>query len=107
MNPDGPALLLEMIEALRQPNLNDSDLVKVFEPRLNMLVAGLVPAPPAIGRKLLAIHGWLEILRQPGALQQYAGVGYARSFLLADCAVLECFLAGPPDAELPAGTSLN
>lgn len=99
MSPDGPAIVQEMIEVLRQNRLSDPDLAAAIEPRLNELVAGLAPAPPAVGRKLLAVRGWLDVLRRPGAVRHHGGVDYVRSFLLADCAVLDCLLAGPPDPD--------
>jgi hypothetical protein len=98
MSPDAPALVREMAEVLEHhPHLSGPDLAATLEPRLDQLVAGLAPSLAPIRRKLFAIRGWLHILRRPGALRHHGGQAYIRSFLLADCAALDCLLAGPPD----------
>jgi hypothetical protein len=98
MSPDARLLVDEMIEVLVQrPHLSSPDLAAALEPRLDQLVAGLAPSLAPIRRKLFAIRGWFPILRRPGALQPHGGMAYVRSFLFADCFLLDCLLAGPPD----------
>ncbi len=100
MSPDARALVREIADVLEhQPHLSGPDLAATLEPRLRQLVAGLAPSLPPIQRKLFAIRGWLHILRRAGALRHHGGTAYIRSFLLADCAVLDCLLAGPPDPD--------
>ena len=100
MSPDAPALVREMAEVLEhQPHLSGPDLAATLEPRLEQLVAGLAPSLAPIRRKLFAMRGWLHILRRPGAVRHHGGPAYIRSFLLADCAALDCLLAGPPDPD--------
>lgn len=82
-------------------HMGGPDLAAALEPRLNRLVVELAPFIPPVRSKLFGLRGWLGVLRRPGALQHYGGTGYVRSFLLADCEILECYLAGPPDGEKP------
>jgi len=100
MSPDAPALLRDMAEVLeQQPNLRGPELAATLEPRLDQLVASVAPSLAPIRRKLFAMRGWLQVLRRPDAARHHGGMAYIRSFLLADCAVLECLLAGPPDPD--------
>jgi hypothetical protein len=100
MSPDAPALVREMTEVLEhQPHLRGPALAGTLEPRLDQLVASLAPSMEPIRRKLFSIRGWLHVLRRPDAARQHGGMAYIRSFLLADCAVLDCLLAGPPDPD--------
>ncbi len=100
MSPDAPALVREMAEVLEhQAHLRGPELAATLEPRLNQLVASLAPSRAPIRRKLFAIRGWLHVLRRPDAARHHGGMAYVRSFLLADCAVLDCLLAGPPDPD--------
>jgi hypothetical protein len=108
MSPDARTLVLEMTEVLEhQPNLSAPYLAATLEPRLDQLVAGLAPSLPPIRRKLIAIRGWLYMLRRPATLQRHGGPACIRSVLLADCAVLDCLLAGPPDPDPDDATDLG
>jgi len=82
-------------------HMGGPDLAAALEPRLNRLAVELAPFIPPVRSKLFGLRGWLGVLRRPGALQHYGETGYVRSFLLADCEILECYLAGPPDGEKP------
>ena len=82
-------------------HMSGPDLAAALEPRLNRLVVELAPFVPPVQKKLLGLRGWLGVLRRPHALQHYGGPAFVRSFLVADCEVLECYLAGPPDWEEP------
>jgi hypothetical protein len=80
-------------------HMSGLELAASLEPRLNRLVVELAPLIPLVRSKLFGLRGWLGVLRRPDALQHYGGIGYVRSFLLADCEILECYLGGPPDSE--------
>jgi hypothetical protein len=100
MSPDAPALLHGMADVLEQQlYLKGPELAASLEPRLDQLVASVAPSAEPIRRKLFAMRGWLHVLRRPDAARRYGGLAYIRSFLLADCAALECLLAGPPDPD--------
>jgi hypothetical protein len=100
MSPDAPALLRDMAEVLeQQPHLGGPELAATLEPRLDQLVASVAPSLTPIRRRLFAIRGWLHVLRRPDAAWDHGGMASIRSFLLAECTVLECFLAGPPDPD--------
>ena len=100
MSPDAPALLRDMAEVLEhQPHLRGPELAATLEPRLDQLVASVAPSLGPIRRKLFAMRAWLHVLRRPDAARHHGGTAYIRSFLLADCAVLDCLLAGPPDPD--------
>lgn len=55
----------------------------------------------AITAKLLALREWVQIFEAPADLAQHGGTGTVRSLLLADCGVMYCYLAGPPDPAPP------
>ncbi|MGH7629857.1 MAG: hypothetical protein ACREOF_10845 [Gemmatimonadales bacterium] len=55
----------------------------------------------AIMAKLLALREWVQIFESPAELAQHGGTPTVRSLLLADCGVMYCYLAGPPDAAAP------
>ena len=100
MSPDAPTLLRDIAEVLEhQPHLRGPELAATIEPRLDQLVASIAPSLAPIRQKLFAMRGWLHALRRPEAIRHHGGLAYIRSFLLADCAVLECLLAGPPDPD--------
>jgi len=104
MSPDAPGLLRDMAAVLqREPHLRGPELAATLEPRLNQLVASVAPSLPPIRRKLFAMRRWLHVLRHPGAARHHGGLAHVRSFLLADCAVLDCLLAGPPDPDPDEG----
>ena len=98
-----PALVIhEMRDLLSHgEHMSGLNLAASLEPRLNRLLVELVPLIPPVRRKIFGLRGWLGVLRRPNALQHYGGTEYVRSFLLADCEILECLLAGPPDPEDP------
>jgi hypothetical protein len=100
ISPDAPALLHRMTDVLEhQLYLKGPELAASLEPRLDQLVASVAPSAAPIRRKLFAMRGWLHVLRRPDAARRHGGIAYIRSFLLADCAALECLLAGPPDPD--------
>lgn len=100
MSPDAPALVRDMADVLeQQPHLGGAELAATLEPRLNQLVASVAPSVAPIRRKLFSIRGWLHVLRRPGSTRRHGGMANIRSFLLADCAALDCLLAGPPDPD--------
>lgn len=53
----------------------------------------------AITAKLLALREWVQVFGSPAELAQHGGTATVRSLLLADCGVMYCYLAGPPDAS--------
>src|SRR5512135_1070728 len=90
-----PALVIQEMRDLLShgEHMSGLDLAASLEPRLNRLVVELVPLIPPVRNKLFGLRGWLGVLRRPNALQHYGGTGYVRSFLLADCEILECYMA--------------
>jgi hypothetical protein len=51
----------------------------------------------AIAGKLLALRDWVGVLGAAPRLEAHGGAATVRSLLLADCGVMYCYLAGPPD----------
>jgi hypothetical protein len=67
----------------------------------------IMPLPAAqhhpVMQKLDALREWVGVLSSPARLEEHGGPAMVRSLLLADCAVLYCYLAGPPDEAGVAG----
>ncbi|MGH7518826.1 MAG: hypothetical protein ACREOC_15405 [Gemmatimonadales bacterium] len=78
-------------------HLSGPELAVGIDQRLDTIAELPEVEQDAIAGKLLALRDWVGVLGAAPRLEAHGGAATVRSLLLADCGVMYCYLAGPPD----------